>query len=46
MHFIGLIVPITTFSVGSALLLVLMAFVGGYISGAVFAWVWNWFAKK
>jgi len=41
LHFIGLIVPITTFSIVNALILVIAAFIGGYISGWVFAWLWN-----
>ena len=45
LHFIGLIVPITTFSILNAVMLVVMAFVGGYICGWVFAWLWNLLKK-
>lgn len=42
LHFISLMIPITSFEIGSALLLVLVAFLGGYVTGWLFALVWNW----
>ena len=46
MHFISMSVTITAFSIGTAIMLVVMAFVGGYVIGWLFANLWNWSAKK
>ncbi|MDO8516876.1 MAG: hypothetical protein Q7S33_02015 [Nanoarchaeota archaeon] len=46
LHFISVLVSITTFSITSALMLVIAGFVGGYVMGWVFAWLWNWLNKK
>jgi len=46
LHFIGNVFQIMTFNLVSALILVVMAFVGGYICGWVLAWLWNMVDKK
>jgi len=46
MHFLNNVYQITAFSFTNALLLVVMAFVGGYIFAWVFAWIWDWLVKK
>ena len=46
LHFIDMLVGVTTFSWVNAILLVVLAFIGGYIIGWVFAWIWNMVAKK
>jgi hypothetical protein len=46
LHFIGLLVSVTTFSITNALILVIGAFVGGYVMGWLFAALWNWIVKK
>ncbi|MBU3907241.1 MAG: hypothetical protein KKA64_03245 [Nanoarchaeota archaeon] len=46
LHFLSVIYSITEFSIATASVLVILAFAGGYITGAVFAWVWNLLNKK
>ena len=46
LHFIGNVFSILTFSLANAIILVLMAFVGGYIFGWVFAVIWDWLVTK
>ena len=46
LHFIDMLVNITTFNIGSAVLLVVLAFIGGYITGWLFVAIWNWIIKK
>ena len=46
LHFIDMSYSITVFSLGSAVTLVILAFLGGYISGWVLAGIWNWASKK
>lgn len=46
MHFLSMSVQVTSFSIGTAIMLVIAAFVGGYVAGWVFAKIWNWTAKK
>jgi len=46
LHFIRLLVTISSFSIVSAVLLLVMAFIGGYVCGWLFAAVWNWVGKK
>ena len=41
MHFIGLVVPLIEFSWLSALILAVLAFIGGYVIGWLFAALWN-----
>ncbi|MDP3742201.1 MAG: hypothetical protein Q8R15_02700 [Candidatus Micrarchaeota archaeon] len=41
MHFISLPVTVTQFDAVSAILLVVMAFIGGAVAGAMFAKIWN-----
>ena len=41
MHFINLPVIIAPFDAMSAILLIVMAFIGGAVVGAVFAKIWN-----
>lgn len=45
LHFVGAMFSITSFSIVSAILLVVLAFVGGYVTGWVFAAIWNKFGK-
>lgn len=45
LHFIDAAYSVSNFSVGSAGLLVVLAFVGGYISGWVLGAIWNKVAK-
>jgi len=46
LHFIDNMYTVTNFNLGSALLLIVLAFVGGYITGWVFGAVWNKIEKK
>ena len=41
LHFVGLAVPLIDFSWLNALILVIAAFIGGYIIGWLFAALWN-----
>lgn len=41
LHFIDMLVNIMSFSFGSAILLVILAFIGGYIMGVVIGAIWN-----
>jgi len=41
LHFVGLAVPLISFSWLNALILVIAAFIGGYIMGWLFAALWN-----
>lgn len=43
LHFISLPLVVTSFSLGTAILLVVITFVIGYILGWVFAAIWNKF---
>jgi len=46
LHFISILVSISAFNITNALLLVIAAFVGGYVTGWLFAALWNWIAKS
>ena len=46
LHFIDMMIPTATFSIGTAVLLVILAFIGGYIAGWLFALIWNWVIKR
>ena len=46
LHFISSIYEITAFTITNALLLVVAAFIGGYVMGWVFAWIWNFSGKN
>ena len=46
LHFISILVSVTTFSITNALLLTIAAFIGGYVMGWLFAALWNWLLKK
>ena len=46
LHFIDMMITVTTFKIGAAVLLVILAFIGGYIAGWLFAVIWNWVIKK
>ena len=46
LHFIDAIYSVMTFGFMTAILLVIMAFIGGYVMGWVFAALWNWISKK
>ena len=46
LHFIEMLVGIAAFDITKALILVVLAFVGGYVAGWFYALCWNWFAKK
>lgn len=45
MHFIGNIFEVVNFSLLTAVLLVILAFVGGYICGWILGALWNWVDK-
>ena len=46
LHFIDMMISIATFNIGTAVLLVILAFIGGYIAGWLFAVIWNWVTKR
>ena len=46
LHFLNNVYTVTSFNFGYMLLLVIMAFVSGYVCGWVFAGISNWFSKK
>lgn len=46
MHFLNNLYSVADFSFGIALLLIVMAFIGGYIIGWLFAALWNLLNKK
>lgn len=46
LHFVGAMFSIITFTFMNAILLIILAFVGGYIIGWLFAAIWNWVSKK
>ncbi len=41
LHFISALYSVITFSFVNALVLVIMAFIGGYIGTWLFVWLWN-----
>ncbi len=46
LHFIDNLYSVMTFNIATALMLVVMATVGGYVMGWLFAALWNWVDKK
>jgi hypothetical protein len=46
MHFINNVFIVLEFSFVNALLLIVMAFIGGYIFGWIFAAIWDWLVLK
>ena len=46
LHFLALDVTFTSFSILTAIELIIAAFIGGYVVGWVFAAIWNWVDKK
>lgn len=46
LHFIDIMVSIINFNFGVAILLIILAFLSGYISGWLFAAIWNLINKK
>ena len=46
LHFVNLLVDIAEFSLVNAVILIIAAFIGGYIAGWVFGLIWNWAGKK
>ena len=46
MHFIGNVFSVISFNAGTAILLIILAFVGGYVLGWIWAGLWNWLNKK
>ena len=46
LHFLNVVYSLTSFSIGTAVILITLAFVGGYITGWLFALVWGWFGGK
>ncbi len=46
LHFISAPVAITPFKIGTAIFLIIAAFVGGYVLGWLFAFFWNYYDKK
>ena len=45
MHFIGNVFQVANFSLMAAVLLIILAFIGGYICGWILGVVWNWVDK-
>jgi len=41
LHFIGTMFEVTGFTWGNAILLTILAFIGGYVSGWILAAIWN-----
>ena len=41
LHFTRMSVSTTAFDLGTAVMLLIVTFVGGYIFGWAFAWIWN-----
>lgn len=41
LHFIDMACSLLAFSFLNALFLIILAFVGGYVLGWIFAWLWN-----
>ena len=46
LHSIQLDLALTSVVILNAVILIVLAFIGGYIVGYVFAAIWNWVAKK
>ena len=46
MHFINNVFQVMTFNLTNALILVIMAFIGGYVFGWLFAVIWDWLVLK
>jgi hypothetical protein len=46
MHFINNVFQVIDFNLANAIILVVMAFVGGYIFGWLFAVIWDWLVLK
>lgn len=46
MHFIGNVFTILPFNILNAIILVIMAFIGGYVFGWLFALIWDWLVMK
>ncbi len=46
MHFVNSTFSVATFNIGNALILIVLAFVGGYVSGWIFACLWNFISKR
>lgn len=46
MHFINSVFEVATFSIVNAIILIVLAFIGGYVCGWVFAALWNWIEKS
>ena len=46
MHFIGNVFQILSFNLLNAIILVIMAFIGGYVFGWLFAVIWDWLVSK
>lgn len=45
LHFLKLEIATLAFSIVNALMLVVLALIGGYVLGWLLGWVWNWTAK-
>ncbi len=45
-HFLSDVHNIISFSLGTALIGIIIAFISGYVFGWLFAVLWNWFGKK
>lgn len=46
LHFVSASFTIASFSITSAIMIVVASFIGGYVAGWVFALIWNWVEKK
>lgn len=46
MHMLNNVFTVTSFNAVNALVLLVVTFITGYVTGWVFALLWNWIAKK
>ncbi|MCX6815921.1 MAG: hypothetical protein NT120_03655 [Candidatus Aenigmarchaeota archaeon] len=46
LHFISMTVKVTAFNPATAIGLVVLALIGGFIMGWILAYVWNWADKR
>lgn len=46
LHFLNVVYQVTTFNVTTAILLVVMAFIGGFVMGWIFAALWNEMSRR
>ena len=46
LHFVGFPAAVMPFKIGTAIFLVVVAFIAGYVAGWLFAFIWNYYDKK